>query len=145
VIAVATHCTALTCLDLSDTGVTDAGIAVVAKHCSHLERLYISGTSVNSVCRDLGTGCPRMRFFSASITDSSALEHVLPCWPRLFTLWLRSMVPTAPLFAAFGSYNHELFRVLFKPVRSGAFTAPLFKGTHLVKVGVGEWAARFVA
>jgi hypothetical protein len=144
VTAVAAHCPALTFLDLSDTGVTDAGIAVVAKHCNLLERLYISHTAVTSVCLDLGTGCPRMKCFSASITDSSALEHVLPYWPQLVMLWLGSMVPSASLFATFNRHNPQLYRVQLKLVESAAFTTPLSKGRRLMKVSVGEWVARSV-
>jgi hypothetical protein len=122
--------------------VTDAGIAVVAKHCSQLERLDITHTSVTNLCRDLGIGCPRMRVFSASSTDSSALDHTY--WPKLRILELKSMVPTASLFAAFGRHNHELSLVQ-KPVVSAAFSTPLSKGRRLMtSIRVGLWEAKSV-
>jgi hypothetical protein len=127
VIAVAVHCRSLMYLTLCGTGVTDAGIAVVAKHCNRLEYLGITLTAVTSACLDLGIGCPGMRIFSASITDSSALEHMLPYWPSLFILRLTSMVPSASLFATFGCHNHELCRVQLKPVESAACATLLLR------------------
>jgi hypothetical protein len=169
VVAVAEHCRSLTHLDLSDSTVADVGILAVARHCSQLVFLNITGTSVTNVavsaiatslpllrtlylaktgvtdvCLGLGKGCPDLRFFSASVTNATALERVLPYWPRLYSLELRSMVPTASLFAAIGCHNHHLFWVHLKPVDSPAFTAPLSERWRLVKTGVGDCNARSV-
>jgi hypothetical protein len=163
VVAVAEHCRSLTQLDLSNSTVADVGIVAVAKHCSQLVFLDITGTSVTNVavraiatslpllltlhlaktgvtdvCLGLGKGCPKMSIFSASVTNSTALERVLPYWPLLVSLELRLMVPTASLFAAFGCHNRQLFDVHLKPVDSPAFTAPLLFGV-LMKTGVGAW------
>jgi hypothetical protein len=69
------------------------------------------------------------------------VKGVLPYWPKLGTLCLLEMVPSASLFAAFGRHNHELCQVELKPVESAAFTAPLSEGWHLMKVEDGEWEA----
>jgi hypothetical protein len=134
VIAVAEHCTSLTHLDLSSTGVTDAGFVAVAKQCCLLEHLNLSCTEVTNIAVTaiatslpllrflrlsetavdstgivpLGEGCPQMEEFSASITDSSAIESVVPHWPCLKKLDLEDVVPTASLFAAFGRHNSNL-------------------------------------
>jgi hypothetical protein len=167
-IPVAVHCTALTYLDLSSTGVSDAGVVAVAKHCSLLEHLDLSRTSVTNVavsaiatslpllrCLDLtetavdctgivplGEGCARMEKFWASITDSSAIERVLPHWPRLKKLHLAHMLPTASLFAAFGRYNHQLLEVRLTKVDPWAFSQ-LARDAHLVfEVYGGTWVRR---
>jgi hypothetical protein len=163
VIAVAEQCTALTYLDLSGTGVTDAGIAVVAKHCSLLEHLNLSRTSITNIAGSaiakslpllrclnfcgtavdttgIGEGCPRMEKFSASTTDSSMIERVLPHWPRLKKLLLEHMIPTASLFAALGRHNSKLERLSLQ--RSGDtsnFMVRLSGGARLISVLPGTW------
>jgi hypothetical protein len=149
VVTVAEHCTFLRRLDLSNTDVTDAGIVLVAKHCTRLEyvnvvntsvtnvaisamasslpllnSLYINHTRVTHVDLDLGKGCPLMIHFSASFTDFSALEPALPYWPRLNSLHLCSMVPTATLFAALGRHNRRLYWVRLEEEASAEFRAP---------------------
>lgn len=75
-------------LDLANTGVTDAGIELVAEM-SRLKRLYLQNTSVGDEALAAFAGLEELEYlnlYGTHITDAG-LEHLLGC-PKLKTLYL---------------------------------------------------------